>query len=171
MGQKPPLIGPILIGIGANLPGADGASAFVMCQRAAMALDRLPGLRLRGLSRWYRSAPVPASAQPDFINAVAHLVGTADPSTLLAALHAIEAQAGRARDIVNAARPLDLDIIAMGHMVCATPDPILPHPRAHLRRFVLTPLNDVAPGWVHPTLGKTAAALLETLPSQDIIAL
>ena len=63
----------------------------------------------------------------------------------------------------NAARPLDLDLIAMDGLVRAAPDPVLPHPRAHLRDFVLRPLCDVAPDWVHPALGLSAAALLARL--------
>lgn len=162
---------PILLGIGANLPGPDGASPLEMCRRAAIALDRLPGLRLRGLSRWFRSAPIPAAAQPDFINGVAHLEGIADPAALLATLHELEATAGRTRSVPNAARVLDLDIIAMGGLVRPAPDPVLPHPRAHLRAFVLLPLLDVAPNWVHPTLGLGARELLAALPPQDISAL
>lgn len=159
---------PILLGIGANLPGPDGASPLEMCHRAAIALDRLPGLRLRGLSRWFRSAPIPAAAQPDFVNGIAHLEGPADPAALLAALHAVEATAGRTRSVPNAARVLDLDIIAMGDLVRTAPDPVLPHPRAHLRAFVLLPLLDVAPDWVHPILGLGARELLAALPPQDI---
>jgi 2-amino-4-hydroxy-6-hydroxymethyldihydropteridine diphosphokinase len=68
----------------------------------------------------------------------------------------------------NAARTLDLDIVAMDGLVREAPDPQLPHPRAHLRAFVLLPLRDVAPGWVHPVLGRRVEALLAALPPQDI---
>lgn len=154
--------------IGANLPGPDGGGPLASCRAAAAAMDALPGLRLRGLSRWYRTAPVPPSGQPDYVNGVAHLVGTIEPAALLAALLAIEARAGRVRGAANAARTLDLDIIAMGQMVRAAPDPVLPHPRAHLRAFVLVPLAEVAPGWVHPVLGRTVEALLSDVAAQEI---
>ena len=75
----------------------------------------------------------------------------------------IEARAGRRRSNANAARELDLDIIDIDGLVRAAPDPVLPHPRAHLRRFVLAPLAEVAPDWVHPRLGLGIAALLERL--------
>jgi 2-amino-4-hydroxy-6-hydroxymethyldihydropteridine diphosphokinase len=91
-----------------------------------------------------------------------------DPVTLLESLMAVETACGRVRSIPNAARTLDLDIIAIGDMVRKEKDPILPHPRAHLRAFVLAPLADVAPDWLHPLLGRTAAALLNDLPAQDI---
>ena len=149
--------GPILVAIGANLPGPDGAPALETCRRAAAALDALPGLRLVALSPWHRTPPDPPSDQPWFVNAVARLEGATDPASLLAALHAIEAASGRARSVPNAARTLDLDLIAMGGLIRATPAPILPHPRAHLRPFVLIPLAEVAPDWIHPILGDIIA--------------
>jgi 2-amino-4-hydroxy-6-hydroxymethyldihydropteridine diphosphokinase len=81
---------------------------------------------------------------------------------------AIETACGRQRSTPNAARTLDLDIIGIGGLVRDAPDPIVPHPRAHLRAFVLAPLADVAPGWVHPVLGRTAVELLALLPPQEI---
>jgi 2-amino-4-hydroxy-6-hydroxymethyldihydropteridine diphosphokinase len=156
------------VGIGANLPGPDGVLPIATCRAAVAALDALPGLRLRGLSRWYRTAPLPPSGQPDYVNAVAHLSGEVEPVALLAALQGLEARAGRVRGVPNAARTLDLDIIAMGTLVRQAPDPILPHARAHERRFVLMPLADVAPGWVHPVLGATVEALIAALPEQGV---
>ena len=93
---------------------------------------------------------------------------------LLAWLQVIEADAGRSRSVPNAARTLDLDIIAMGdggQMVRAVPDPVLPHPRAHLRAFVLVPLLDVAPNWIHPVLRRSAGELLAALPPQEVAGL
>jgi 2-amino-4-hydroxy-6-hydroxymethyldihydropteridine diphosphokinase len=166
----------IIVAIGANLPGPHDSTPIETCRRAAAALDALPGLRLRGLSRWYRTAPVPPSGQPHYVNAVAVLQvepGSAgpDPGIFLAALQAIEDREGRVRGEPNAARTLDLDIIAMGQggqLVRTAPDPVLPHPRAHERAFVLVPLLDVAPGWAHPVLRRRARDLLGDLPSQDV---
>lgn len=150
----------LLITLGANLP-YQGVSALDTCRWAATRLDCIAGVRLRALSRWYRTAPVPPSGQPDYINAAAHLTGTISPEALLQALQAIEAEAGRRRSVPNAARTLDLDIIGMDQIARDEPDPVLPHPRAHERGFVLRPLADVAPGWVHPRLGVPVSALLE----------
>jgi 2-amino-4-hydroxy-6-hydroxymethyldihydropteridine diphosphokinase len=164
----------ILVALGANLSGPSGTAPLQACRAAAAALDSLPGLRLIGLSRWFLTAPMPPSGQPDYVNGVARLRGAADPAALLAALHVIEARAGRVRGAPDAARTLDLDIIAMGPAggLCRTaPDPVLPHPRAHLRGFVLAPLLDVAPGWVHPVLHRPAAALLAALPPQQVTLL
>jgi 2-amino-4-hydroxy-6-hydroxymethyldihydropteridine diphosphokinase len=135
-------------------------------------LDRFSGFHVTGLSNWFLSAPVPVSGQPPYVNAVAVLSVdhglTIDPAGLLARLARVEEACGRERSVANAARTLDLDIIAIGSLVRSEPDPILPHPRAHLRAFVLAPLAEVAPCWIHPLLGRTAAALLGDLPAQDI---
>jgi 2-amino-4-hydroxy-6-hydroxymethyldihydropteridine diphosphokinase len=158
----------ILIAIGANLPGPHGEPAKTTCEEAAKTLRHIPGLEFRALSSWYRSAAIPNADQPDFCNGVIRLEGEADPAELLAMLHDIEAHFGRARGAPNAPRTLDLDLIDLNGLVRATPPPILPHPRAHLRAFVLRPLLDVAPGWWHPTMHASVTTLLVDLPNQEI---
>ena len=165
----------ILISLGANIAAPDGTPPLLNCQRAAAALDALPGLHLRGLSRWYTTAPVlpaGAPAQPRFTNAVAHLCAEPgagiDPAVLLQQLLALEARFGRVRQAPHMPRPLDLDIVAIDDLVRAAPDPVLPHPRAHLRAFVMVPLAEVAPGWVHPGLGQSVAAMIAALPAQQL---
>jgi 2-amino-4-hydroxy-6-hydroxymethyldihydropteridine diphosphokinase len=161
----------ILVGIGANLPGADGRGPLATCLAAVEALRSLPGLRVQAVSRWYASIPVPVSDQPPYVNGVVGLEGNADPAWLLARLQAIETRAGRVRGAANAPRTLDLDILAIGGLVRTAPDPILPHPRMHAREFVLRPLLDVAPNWVHPAQGRAGAALLAELAPQGVTLL
>ena len=165
----------ILVAIGANLRGPDGSAPLETCRSAVRALNALPGYRVAAVSRWYLSAPVPPSGQPNYVNGVARLArvgeGPADPAALLAALHAIEARFGRRRAEVNAARTLDLDLIDVDGLTRDSPDPVLPHPRAHLRAFVLLPLLDVAPGWLHPGGAGSARSLLETVDRTGISAL
>lgn len=157
----------VLIALGANLPGPDLTDPQATCLAALTALCELPDLRLQSVSRWYRTAPLPrALDQPDFCNGVVLMEGDPDPVSLLAALHEIERRFGRCRTIANAPRPLDLDLIAIDQQI-RTMAPILPHPRAHLRRFVLDPLCDIAPDWVHPLLGDTATALRARLIATD----
>lgn len=160
-----------LIAIGANLTGPGGEHPLIACRAAAEALRALPGLRLTALSRWYRTAPLPPSGQPDYVNGVARLEGAADPGWLLARLHAIEARGGRVRGARNAARTLDLDLIDSDGLCRDAAALTLPHPRAHLRGFVLVPLADVAPDWVHPRLGRAVGDLIAALPPQEIAPL
>jgi 2-amino-4-hydroxy-6-hydroxymethyldihydropteridine diphosphokinase len=155
----------VFVALGANLPGPEGQSPRATCTAALAALAALPGLRLVAASPWYRSpAWPPGSGAPDYVNGLARLRGPVpDPAALLAALHAIEARFGRHRSVANAPRSLDLDLIAVGDLIRPGPDPVLPHPRAQDRRFVLAPLAEVAPGWVHPALGRPVEALLAGL--------
>ena len=167
--QSDAVLSGILIAIGANLPAGDGAPPLASCKAALAALAALPGLRLVAASRWWESAPIPPTpAAPRYVNGVALLEGVAEPAGLLAALQAIENAAGRTRPYPNAPRVLDLDIIDLDGLVRDAPDPMLPHPRAHLRGFVLYPLAEVAPGWVHPRLKQPVAALIAALPAQDL---
>ncbi len=139
-----------------------------MCEQAVTALAQSPDLHVQARSRWFSTAPIPAGSQPRYVNGVVRLQATIYPEELLTLLQALERQAGRVRGEPNAARPLDLDIIDMGGQKRAAPDPVLPHPRAHERAFVLLPLRDVAPHWVHPVLGTPIDELIAHLPSQDI---
>jgi 2-amino-4-hydroxy-6-hydroxymethyldihydropteridine diphosphokinase len=159
---------PIFIAIGANLPDRFGVCPLQIGEQAARAVAGIAGLSDALRSRWFSSAPVPASDQPRYINGILRLDGKADPPALLTWLQNIEQAAGRMRSERNAARTLDLDIVAMDELVRDAPDPVLPHPRAHLRAFVLLPLRDVAPFWVHPVLGQDVNALIAALPPQDI---
>ena len=158
----------ILIAFGANLPAPDGSPPRETCLRAVTVIGGIAGLTMTAVSPLYLSAPVPVSDQPSYINGVLRAEGDVDPALLLAQLLEIEGRFGRRRAGLTAARSLDLDIIAMGGLVREAPDPILPHPRAHERAFVLRPLADVAPRWRHPVLGRTAAEILAALPPQAI---
>jgi 2-amino-4-hydroxy-6-hydroxymethyldihydropteridine diphosphokinase len=158
----------VFIGVGANLPDRAGAPAVQTCEAACRAIARLPGLSQTLRSRWFSSAPVPQSDQPRYINGVIRAQCSLAPAALIGALQALEQSMGRVRSAPNAARTLDLDIIDMDGLTLSSPELTLPHPRTHLRAFVLLPLRDVAPDWVHPTLGLGVNALLGALPRQDI---
>jgi len=158
----------IFVAIGANLSNSLGETPLQICEGAARAVADMPGIHGAARSRWFSTAPIPASAQPNYINGILHLKGELAPEALLAKLQHIEQRAGRVRGERNAARTLDLDIIDMDGLVCDLPDLVLPHPRAHLRAFVLLPLRDVAPGWVHPVSGQGIESLIAALPPQEI---
>jgi len=153
----------ILVGIGSNLAAPPARTPL---QTAAAALTALParGIRVVCRSAWYRSEPVPASTQPWFVNGVALVASDLDPAELLDELLGVEAAFARARGAPNAARTLDLDLLDHEARLCDSERLVLPHPRLHLRRFVLEPLCELVPGWRHPRLGLTAAELLARLP-------
>ncbi len=157
----------VLIAIGANLPRG-GQSAQASCEQAVEALRRIPGLTVEAVSRWYESAPVPPSGQPPYVNGVVRGVASLPPLALLDALQGIETHQGRVRSVPNAARTLDLDIIDMGGVVQDTQRLILPHPRAHERAFVLLPLRDVLPDWVHPRTRQGLEQMLQAVQGQEI---
>ncbi|MGE3333977.1 MAG: 2-amino-4-hydroxy-6-hydroxymethyldihydropteridine diphosphokinase [Rhodospirillaceae bacterium] len=156
----------IFIGVGANLPSAAG-TPLQTCEAALVHLGRL-GVVVAERSPWYETAPIPVSDQPWFVNGVARVETALSPAGLLAALHLTEAAFGRLRTSPNAARTLDLDLLAYGDAVRMHADPILPHPRLQERAFVLFPLRDLAPTWRHPVLGETAENLAARLPEQGI---
>jgi 2-amino-4-hydroxy-6-hydroxymethyldihydropteridine diphosphokinase len=148
----------ILIGLGANLPGVDKESPRDTLSTALAELATV-GVAVAGQSGWYSSAPVPASDQPDYVNAVAAVETDVAPGPLLILLHEIENRMGRVRTVRDAARIIDIDLLDYHGQINAG-WPILPHPRMAERAFVLRPLRDLAPEWCHPVTGIGVAALL-----------
>jgi 2-amino-4-hydroxy-6-hydroxymethyldihydropteridine diphosphokinase len=97
--------------------------------------------------------------QPDYVNAVAALETELAPAALLASLFALESRHGRERSVADAPRTLDLDLLLYGDMVVNQPGLTVPHPRMHLRAFVLKPLLEIAPDCEIPGHGKAADCL------------
>jgi 2-amino-4-hydroxy-6-hydroxymethyldihydropteridine diphosphokinase len=159
----------ILLGLGANLPNAESGLPLSTLI-AALEMLESEGVAVVRRSPWYRSAPVPASSQPWFVNGVAALQTSSGPEDLLARLHHIEDRFGRIRRIRNEPRSLDLDLLDYdGRIRSEGPAPILPHPRLHERAFVLLPLSDVAPDWRHPVFGTSVTDLIAGLPEAQAV--
>ena len=158
-----------IIALGSN----QGASARIL-RNAMTRLQSLSDLPLLKSSLWQTTPVDCPPGSPMFVNAVIGLVPFKNetPESLLGKLQALQAEFGRTpKKVLNEPRPLDLDLIAFGNETRHTPELILPHPRAHLRRFVLQPLSEIAPDLILPGQGKTVAQLLAELPPGGTAAL
>lgn len=153
------------IALGANLgnPAATVRAAFA-------ALANLPESRVVRTSSLYRTAPVGITEQPEFVNAVAELATTLAPEALLEALLEVEQRFGRVRAEKNGPRTLDLDVLLYDQRLVDLPRLTLPHPRLHLRAFVLYPLAEIAPGLRLPGRG-SVDAWLPAVANQGIVKL
>jgi 2-amino-4-hydroxy-6-hydroxymethyldihydropteridine diphosphokinase len=150
------------IGIGSN---QGDARAHVL--QAFDELARLPGTRLEGRSALYRSEPVDAPGQPDYVNAAAGVDTDLSAAQLLAALQNLELRHGRERPYANAPRTLDLDLLLYGDSAFQSAMLTLPHPRMHQRAFVLMPLLDLDPRLEVPGRG-AARELLARCAGQRV---
>lgn len=149
------------IGLGSNLGQREAHLSA-----ALEGLRRAPGVTLLRSSGLYETAPV-GPPQPDYLNAVAELEVTLAPLQLLELLRALERAAGRERRERWGPRTLDLDLLFYGGDVLELPGLTVPHPELHRRRFVLEPLVELAPEFVHPVLGRTAFQLLQELTTES----
>jgi 2-amino-4-hydroxy-6-hydroxymethyldihydropteridine diphosphokinase len=147
----------VVVALGSNLAFEGAPPERVL--EAALGCFPEEGLELVKRSGWWRSAAWPDPSGPPFLNGVAMVRTDLGPRHVLEALLRIERRFGRDRGQANAPRTLDLDLIAYGRAAVDEPGLALPHPRAADRRFVMGPLAEIAPGWRHPALGQTAAAL------------
>ncbi len=153
------------VALGANL--GDPATTV----RAALgALANLPESRVVRSSSLYRTKPVGIADQPEFVNAVAQLETTLRPEALLDQLLDVEQRFGRIRAEKNGPRTLDLDLLLYDDQFLELPRLTLPHPRLHLRAFVLQPLAEIAPNLIIPGRGNIAA-WLPAVANQGIVKL
>jgi 2-amino-4-hydroxy-6-hydroxymethyldihydropteridine diphosphokinase len=135
---------------------------------AAIAALPQAGVHVRQVSSFYETEPVDYLDQPWFLNCAVEAETELDPHALLQALHDIESQLGSKKDFAKGPRKIDLDVLLYGSETIATPELEVPHPRMLQRRFVLTPLAEIAPKLEHPSWPAAVSVILAHLtdPSQ-----
>jgi 2-amino-4-hydroxy-6-hydroxymethyldihydropteridine diphosphokinase len=150
------------IGIGSNVGDRESN-----CRKAIELLAEAG--KVVHVSSLYRTEPVGYHEQEDFINAVAAVETDLTPADLLRLCHAIEDRLGRKRGLRWGPRTADLDILLYGNQVVNQPGLAIPHPRMAVRKFVLTPLVEIAPDAINPQLQRTATQLLDELNDRHIV--
>ena len=172
----------VLIAAGGNLPSDKGTPAQTIVEATKIYSNER--IKVLGISRFFKTPCFPPGAGPDYVNVALIAETGLSASEMLAALHMVEAEFGRQRDKRWGMRTLDLDLLSFDAVVVPdldtveswmnlpldaqvrqTPDTmLLPHPRIQDRAFVLVPLMDVAPDWVHPVLQRSVREMHDALP-------
>ncbi len=151
----------VFIGFGSNQGNRDD-----YCDRAVTLLGLVPFSQMTGVSSLYETQPVTDSTDPGpgwFLNGVVRLETELRARRVLDMCREVEHALGRDEEIRGGPRTLDLDILFYGSHVLREDGLEIPHPRLHLRRFVLVPLEELDPEWRHPVLGRTSRELLREL--------
>jgi 2-amino-4-hydroxy-6-hydroxymethyldihydropteridine diphosphokinase len=156
-----------IVALGSNL----GDSRKIISDAIAR-LQKFSSAPIFKSSLWQTSPVDCPPDSPKFVNAIVGLIpkDNETPESLLKNLRELEKQFGRTpKTVLNEPRPLDLDLIAFGNEMRNSPELILPHPRAHLRRFVLQPLSEIAPDLILLGQGQTVSQLLAGLPVDETV--
>ena len=149
----------VIISVGSNMGDKIAHCRFGISQMAAH-----PDVEVTATSPFYRTAPVDYTEQDWFVNAAFRIMTLLGPHDLLQVAKAVQAAAGQGQKAIRfGPRILDLDLIFFDQVILSHADLELPHPRMHKRRFVLQPICDIDPQFVHPTLGCCVQDLLQKL--------
>ncbi len=157
----------IIIGIGGNIKSKEGAHPIEVAMKA-ISYFKDYSIKVTNRSSWYETEPIPKSDQPNFFNCIVLANTILNELDVLKSLHAIEHKFGRKRRMVNEPRIIDLDLIDYSNKILTNKEIVIPHPRAHQRRFVMEPLAEIDKTWVHPILKININKILKNLHNQNI---
>ena len=157
----------IIIGIGGNIKSEDGDHPIKVAMKAIRYLKDY-SINITNKSSWYETEPIPKSDQPNFFNCIVLAKTDLNELDVLKSLHEIEYRLGRKRILVNEPRAIDLDLIDYSNKILKNKEIIIPHPRAHQRRFVMEPLAELDKNWIHPVLKINIKKILGELNNQKI---
>ncbi len=159
----------VFIGFGSNV-----GDRVDFCDRTVTLLSLLPHSQVMGVSLLYETEPIRDGSNPGdgwFLNGVVQLETDVTPQSLLSVLREIERSLGRDEGNRSGPRTIDLDILFYGEWVIDEPGLTIPHPRLHERRFVLMPLSELDPLWIHPTRQRTVNQMLAEVKDRSEVRL
>ena len=156
----------ILIALGSNLKSEAYGDPLKNCQKAIEFLKKK--FELKKISKFYETEPIPKSNQEMYVNGVVSVKTNLEPEKILDELMNIEKIFKRIRHFKNESRVIDLDLLCSNGIILKDKHLQLPHPRMHLRRFVMQPLCDINKDWEHPLLKEKAKNILKNLANQKI---
>lgn len=152
----------IFLGVGSNIePREENISK-------AISLLKEKGFKIVKSSPIYQTQPVGYESQPKFLNLVLHIEEKTSPKSCLYTLKEIEREMGRTPTFPNGPRVIDLDILFYDSLIVDTPELKIPHPRLHKRAFVLIPLSQIAPDFLHPVFKKSVKELLKEVDTKGV---
>ena len=157
----------LIIAVGGNITNKQGVHPTTVCDDAINLLKDHK-IYIEKQSKWYISEPIPVSSQPKYFNKVIMAKSFLNELEILKTLHLIEKKFGRIRKKVNEPRIIDLDLIDCFGLILDNENISIPHPRAHLRRFVMEPLSEINSNWIHPIYKKSVSQILKDLNRQNI---
>ena len=157
----------LIIAVGGNITNKQGVHPTKVCDDSINLLKDYK-IYIEKQSKWYISEPIPVSSQPKYFNKVIMAKSFLNEFEILKILHLIEKKFGRIRKKVNEPRIIDLDLIDCFGLILDNENISIPHPRAHLRRFVMEPLSEINSKWIHPIYKKSVSQILKDLNTQHI---
>ena len=151
----------ILLNIGSNLDSIKGDRLFNL--KKTLELIRLENIKIIKISSIYETPSYPNENYPKFLNIGLEVKCNYSPKNLIIKLNKIEKKLQRTRGVKNQPRTCDIDLIDFNGEILNSKELIIPHPKAHLRNFVLFPINEISPSWIHPILNKKIDFLIKKL--------